>query len=126
MRDVRLQQRVAVGRALIEAVYQRAAAAGSQRVYWNTHETNHVAMRLYDNIWLVAPVFWLWLASQIASSSQPSLGIYLLVLVGIVASMIVIGKILGWLNRAHQTLTGRIPELYVSAIGTLMLSPSRR
>ena len=39
-----------VGRALIEAVYQRAAAAGSQRVYWNTHETNHVAMRLYDNV----------------------------------------------------------------------------
>ncbi len=52
-------------------------------------------------MWLVAPVFWLWLASQIASSSQPSLSIYLLVLVGIVASMIVIGKLLGWLNRLH-------------------------
>ena len=39
-----------VGRALIEAVYQRAAAAGSKRVYWHTHETNHTAMRLYDKV----------------------------------------------------------------------------
>ena len=60
-------------------------------------------------MWLGAPVFWLWLASQIASSSQPSLGIYLLVLVGIIVSMAVIGKLLGVLNRAHQELTGRLP-----------------
>ena len=39
-----------VGRALIEAVYQRAKAAGSPRVYWLTHETNHVAMHLYDKV----------------------------------------------------------------------------
>jgi GNAT superfamily N-acetyltransferase len=39
-----------VGRALIEAVYQHATAAGSPRVYWQTHETNHVAMRLYDQV----------------------------------------------------------------------------
>jgi GNAT superfamily N-acetyltransferase len=39
-----------VGRALIEAVYARAKADGSQRVYWQTHETNHTAMRLYDTV----------------------------------------------------------------------------
>lgn len=39
-----------VGRALIEAVYERARAAGSSRVYWQTHETNTTAMRLYDRI----------------------------------------------------------------------------
>jgi GNAT superfamily N-acetyltransferase len=38
------------GRALIEAVYERARAAGSSRVYWQTHETNVTAMRLYDRI----------------------------------------------------------------------------
>ena len=37
-----------VGRALIEAVYERAAQAAIPRVYWLTHETNAVAMRLYD------------------------------------------------------------------------------
>jgi GNAT superfamily N-acetyltransferase len=39
-----------VGRALINAVYDRAAAAGSPRVYWQTHETNSVAMTLYDKV----------------------------------------------------------------------------
>jgi GNAT superfamily N-acetyltransferase len=39
-----------VGRALIEAVYERARAAGSTRVYWQTHETNKTAMRLYDQV----------------------------------------------------------------------------
>jgi len=39
-----------IGRALIEAVYDAARAAGSARVYWQTHETNQVAMRLYDQV----------------------------------------------------------------------------
>ncbi|WP_374073242.1 N-acetyltransferase family protein [Bdellovibrio bacteriovorus] len=39
-----------VGRALIEAVYLRAKEAGSSRVYWQTHETNVVAKKLYDKI----------------------------------------------------------------------------
>lgn len=39
-----------VGRALIEGVYAQAAAAGSPRVYWQTHETNTSAMRLYDAV----------------------------------------------------------------------------
>lgn len=39
-----------VGRALIEAVYARAQAGGSPRVYWQTHETNATAMRLYDQV----------------------------------------------------------------------------
>ena len=39
-----------IGKALIEAVYDRARAAGSARVYWHTHETNLIAMRLYDQV----------------------------------------------------------------------------
>jgi len=39
-----------VGRALIEAVYERARIAGSPRVYWQTHESNATAMRLYDKV----------------------------------------------------------------------------
>ena len=39
-----------IGRALIEAVYEQARAAGSQRVYWHTQETNLTAMKLYDQI----------------------------------------------------------------------------
>ena len=43
-------RRTGVGRALIEAVYRRAQELGSPRVYWQTHETNLVAQRLYDQV----------------------------------------------------------------------------
>ena len=39
-----------IGRALIEAVYARAQAAGSPRVYWMTQESNATARRLYDQV----------------------------------------------------------------------------
>lgn len=39
-----------VGKALIEAVYDKARAAGCGRVYWQTHETNAVAQVLYNNV----------------------------------------------------------------------------
>ena len=39
-----------VGHALIEAVYEQAKLAGSPRVYWQTHETNLTAMKLYDKV----------------------------------------------------------------------------
>lgn len=39
-----------VARGLIEQVYARAQALGVKRVYWQTHETNTTAMRLYDTV----------------------------------------------------------------------------
>jgi len=39
-----------VGRALIEAVYESAREAGCPRVYWQTHETNVTAMKLYEKV----------------------------------------------------------------------------
>lgn len=39
-----------VARALIQEVYRRAAEQGSPRVYWQTHESNTVAMKLYDKV----------------------------------------------------------------------------
>jgi len=39
-----------IARALIDAVYERAKLAGSARVYWQTHESNQTAMRLYDQV----------------------------------------------------------------------------
>jgi GNAT superfamily N-acetyltransferase len=39
-----------VGRALIEEVYRCAERAGARRVYWQTHETNVTAMKLYDKV----------------------------------------------------------------------------
>jgi ribosomal protein S18 acetylase RimI-like enzyme len=39
-----------IGRALIEHVYDAAAARNCTQVYWLTHETNVTAQRLYDGI----------------------------------------------------------------------------
>ena len=39
-----------VGRGLIEAVYDCAGVAGATRVYWQTHETNRTAQRLYEQV----------------------------------------------------------------------------
>jgi GNAT superfamily N-acetyltransferase len=39
-----------VGQALIEAVYEQASLGGATRVYWQTHETNATARRLYDRV----------------------------------------------------------------------------
>lgn len=38
------------GRALIEAVYDRAEVAGASRVYWLTQETNATARAFYDTL----------------------------------------------------------------------------
>jgi GNAT superfamily N-acetyltransferase len=43
-------RRRGVGERLIEAVRARAAAAGSARLCWHTHETNDTARRLYDKV----------------------------------------------------------------------------
>jgi hypothetical protein len=60
-------------------------------------------------LWLGIPVGWLYLASRIAKSSQPTMGPYLLVLVGIPASMIVVGKLLSRLDRTYGAVTGVPP-----------------
>lgn len=39
-----------IGGALINEVYAQARQAGTPRVYWQTHETNHTAQRLYDGV----------------------------------------------------------------------------
>jgi len=43
-------RKLGLGRALIEAVYQRAHSDGASRVYWLTHESNATARTLYDKL----------------------------------------------------------------------------
>ena len=44
-----------IGRALIEAVYQEADAAGAPSVYWLTQDFNTTARQLYDRIGVKTP-----------------------------------------------------------------------
>ena len=57
--------------------------------------------------WVVNPIAWLWIASQMQTAGQPSMGLYLLVLAGITVTAVVLGWCLSRLNRAHADLTGR-------------------
>ncbi len=44
-----------IGRALIEAVYEKADAAGAANVYWMTQDFNETARKLYDRIAKLTP-----------------------------------------------------------------------
>jgi hypothetical protein len=58
-------------------------------------------------LWIGIPLGWLWIGSQIQSDSgQASFGLYLGVLVGIIVSMVAIGKLLWSLNGVYGRLTG--------------------
>jgi hypothetical protein len=56
-------------------------------------------------MWIGAPLIWLWVGSQLQSGSTPSLGPYLVILVGVVVSMIVLGKLLSSLDRLYGRVT---------------------
>jgi hypothetical protein len=58
-------------------------------------------------MWIGLPLGLIWIASAISESSQPSMGPYLLILVGLPIGAIVIGKALGALDRMHGRVTGR-------------------
>jgi hypothetical protein len=58
-------------------------------------------------MWIGLPLGLIWIASAISDSSQPSMGPYLLILVGLPIGAIVIGKALGALDRMHGRVTGR-------------------
>jgi hypothetical protein len=57
-------------------------------------------------MWLGVPIGLVYVASKLANSSHPSLGPYLLVLIGLPVGMAIVAKGLGTLDRAHQRLTG--------------------
>jgi hypothetical protein len=59
-------------------------------------------------MWIGVPLGLIYLAAQISNSSRPSAGPYLLVLLGLPIGMAIIGKCLGYLDRLHGRLTGRL------------------
>lgn len=65
-------------------------------------------------MWLVVPLGWIYGVSQSVKSSQPSMGPYVLLLFGIPASMVVMGKLLGTLNRYYGRVTHTTPEVRVN------------
>jgi hypothetical protein len=61
-------------------------------------------------MWIGLPLGLIWLASALTESSRPTLGPYLLVLLGLPVGMLVVGRALGALDRIHGRLTGRLDD----------------
>ena len=57
-------------------------------------------------MWIGLPVVLLYIASKVADSPRPSMGPYLLIIIGLPLGMIAIGKALGALDRYHGRITG--------------------
>jgi hypothetical protein len=64
-------------------------------------------------LWIGVPLGWIWLASNIVDSSEPSMTPYVMVLVGIPLTMVVVGKGLAELNRVYGEVTGTTPTVRV-------------
>jgi hypothetical protein len=62
-------------------------------------------------LWLGIPVGWLYLVSRLVKSSQPSMGPYAVLIVGIPVSMIIVGKALSKLNRVYGEVMGTTPTV---------------
>lgn len=61
-------------------------------------------------IWIGLPLAWLWIGSQVqGSSSEPSMGAYALVAIGLTVSIVAVAKALASLDRAYGRVTGRAP-----------------
>ena len=64
-------------------------------------------------LWLGIPFLWIFGASRMVESTQPSMGAYAAVLFGIPLSMVVVGKLLVKLNSVYGDLTGTTPTVRV-------------
>jgi hypothetical protein len=77
-------------------------------------------------LWIGVPVGWLYVASRLTDSPQPSMGPYLLVLVGIPATMVAVGKGLAALDRTYGRVTGATPPTRAQAPWHRSLRGDRR
>jgi hypothetical protein len=69
------------------------------------------------SMWTVIPLGWIWFGSHISKTQQPSGGPYMVVFVGIVASICAMAWVLSRLNRLYVRITGsnQLPQRYLPA-----------
>jgi hypothetical protein len=81
---------------------------------WSPPAVMLVALMAVGSVvmWLGVPLGLVYVASRLADTPNPTLGPYLLVILGLPVGMAVVGKGLGALNRAHVRLTGAQTDEY--------------
>jgi hypothetical protein len=85
-----------------------ASAQPRPRSSWSPLSLLLIALMAFGSVlmWLGVPVGVIYLASRIADSPTPSMGPYLLILIGLPVGMVAVGKVLGALDRYHGRVTG--------------------
>ena len=78
------------------------------RSNWSPISLFLIALMAFGSVlmWIGVPVGLVYLASRIADSPTPSMGPYLLILIGLPVGMVAVGKVLGALDRYHGRITG--------------------
>lgn len=84
------------------------------RSSWNPAAIGLVALMAIGSVvmWVGVPLGLIYAASKLADTPNPSMGPYLLVLIGLPIGMAIIGKGLGALNQAHIRVTGAQTDAY--------------
>ncbi|HET9740313.1 MAG TPA: hypothetical protein VFP78_19535 [Solirubrobacteraceae bacterium] len=84
------------------------------RSAWSPAAVALVALMALGSVvmWLGVPLGLVYVASKLADTPNPTMGPYLLVILGLPVGMAVVGKGLGALNRAHVRLTGAETDDY--------------
>jgi hypothetical protein len=85
-----------------------ASAQPRSRSNWSPVSLLLIALMAFGSVlmWLGVPIGLVYLASQLADSPTPSMGPYLLILIGLPVGMVAVGKVLGALDRYHGRITG--------------------
>jgi hypothetical protein len=85
-----------------------ASAQPHTRSNWSPLSLLLIALMAFGSVlmWLGLPVGLIFVASRVADSPNPSMGPYLLIIVGLPLGMVAIGKVLGMLDRYHGRITG--------------------
>jgi hypothetical protein len=89
----------------VEASAQHGPRARST---WSPISLVLIALMAVGSIfmWLGLPALLVYIASRVADSPNPSMGPYLLIIVGLPLGMVLVGKALGTLDRYHGRITG--------------------
>ncbi len=64
-------------------------------------------------LWLGIPALWIWGVSQMVETTQPQIGPYLAIIVGVPVTMFVFGRFLYRMNQAYERVTGQTAEVRV-------------
>ena len=64
-------------------------------------------------LWLGIPVLWIYGVSQMVDTTQPQLGPYLAIIVGVPATMWFSGRFLYKMNQVYERVTGQTSEVRV-------------